>query len=466
MKKIIAAALLLSIITTYGMPALAINAQEDTSAPKQKRSLFVKKSKVKDNNQYKFDYINLDWWDSFGDEYLSAYIRQAIEKNHDLKASSLVTQEYYQAMKAQFASELPQVGAGFLPGFSKFPGSTSSGWGFALPIYASYEVDLFLKNRDKTKSTKKTYEASLQDERSAHISVASAVGTTYLNIVQMDEMLKIQEEIVNLRENLYELEKLRFEEGISSSMDVVNSEKAFITAQNNFIEMKKQHYKMLNQFAVLIGESPENADQIKRKTLAEINISKTIPAEIATEVITSRPDYLKAEIAVEKAGLDVRVAKKEFLPSITIGGMGIFTANDLGSMFTTKNMLAGIGGGLLWPLFTGGQRVANLKMKKAQYERILETYLQTNLTSIQEVNDSLYVLKSDDKRYNQLVKQYDLESKNYKLNEQKYGEGVISKFDLLRYEENLLSLEQQLNQYKTERLVSFIGLYKSTGSKI
>ena len=74
MKKIIAAALLLSIITTYGMPALAINTQEDTSAPKQKRSLFVKKSKVKDN-QYKFDYINLGWWDSFGDEYLSAYIK-------------------------------------------------------------------------------------------------------------------------------------------------------------------------------------------------------------------------------------------------------------------------------------------------------------------------------------------------------------------------------------------------------
>ena len=435
MKKVIATALLLSFIGVNTMPALAISSTENTSAQKQKRSLFVKKAKV-DKNQYRFDYVNMGWWDSFGDEYLSGYIRQAIDKNHDLKASTLMTQEYYQAMKAQFASELPQVGAGFLPGYSKMINTTSSHWGFALPIYASYELDIFLKNRDKTKSTKKTYEASLQDE------------------------------IVTLRENLLNLEKLRYEEGISSSMDVVNSEKSFINAQNNLIELKKQHYKMLNQFAVLIGESPENADQIQRKSLAEINYAKTIPAEISTEVITSRPDYMKAELSVQKAGLDVRVAKKEFLPSLNLGGIGLFNASDLGSLFTTKNMLLAFGGGIMMPLFTGGQRVANLKMKKAQYERILETYLQTNLTSIQEVNDSLYVLKSDDERYNQLVKQYDLESKNYKLNEQKYDEGIISKYDLIRYEENLLSLEQQLNQYKTERLMGFIGLYKSTGSRL
>lgn len=464
LKKIIATALLLSLIGVNTMPAFAINSSE-TTAPKTKKSLFARKVK-KNNNEYKYNYVNLEWWDSFGDEYLSAYIREAIDKNHDIKASTLVKQEYYQAMKAQFASELPQVGAGFFPGYSKMIGTTSSHWGFALPIYASYELDLFGKNRNKTQSTKKTYESSIQDERAAHISVASAVGTTYLNIVQMDELLKVQEEIVSLRENLLNLEKLRYDEGISSSMDVVNSEKSFITSQNNLIELKKQHYKLLNQFAVLIGESPENVEKIQRKSLEDLNYTKEIPSEISTEVITNRPDYLKAEILVQKAGLDVKVAKKEFLPSFNLGGFGLFNARDLGSLFTTKNMLIGFGGGVLMPLFTGGQRVANLRMKKATYERIMENYLQTNLTSIQEVNDALYVLKSDDERYNQLVKQYQLESENYKLNEQKFTQGIISKYDLERYQENLLTLKQQLTQYKTERLTGFIGLYKSTGSQL
>lgn len=462
MKKIIAVSLLVSFISMNSMPALAITTQAETQ---EKKGFFSRKNKVV-TNQYKYDYINLAWWDSFGDDYLSAYIRQAIEQNHGLKASTLVTQEYYQAMKAQFASELPQITTGFLPGYTKMPGSSSADWSFALPIFASYEIDIFAKNRNKTKSTRKTYEASLQDERSAHISVASAVGTTYLNIVRMDKTIELQEEIVSLRENLYNLEKLRYEEGISSSMDVVNSEKSFISAQNDLIELKKYHNSMLNQFAVLIGESPENINNIKRKSLDEINYTKFIPEEISTEIITNRPDYKKAELSVEKAGLDVKVAKKEMLPALNLGGVALFNSDKFGSLLTTSTMLAGLGGGLLWPIFTGGQRVANLKIKKATYERILENYYQTNLTAIQEVNDSLYALKSDDERYNQLVKQYDLEKGNFALNQEKYNAGVISNFDLLRYEESLLSLEKQLDAYKTERLMGFIGLYKATGSQL
>jgi len=462
LKKIIATTLLASFISMNSMPALAITTQTETA---QKKSFFTKKAKV-ENKQYKYDYINLNWWDSFQDPYLSAYIRQAIDQNHSLKMSSLITQEYYQAMKAQFASELPQITTGFMPGYSKMPNSSSADWAFALPIFASYEIDIFAKNRNKTKSTRKTYEVSLQDERSAHISVASAVGTTYLNIVRMDKAIELQEEIVTLRENIYNLEKLRFDEGISSSIDVVNSEKSFISAQNDLIELKKYHHTMLNQFAVLIGESPENIDNIKRKSLDEINYTKFIPEEISTEIITNRPDYKKAELSVEKAGLDVKVAKREMLPALNLGGVALFNSDKFGSLLTTSTMLAGLGGGLLWPIFTGGQRVANLKIKKATYERILENYYQTNLTAIQEVNDSLYTLKSDDERYTQLTKQYELEKGNYALNEEKFNAGIISKFDLLRYEENLLSLERQLDAYKTERLMGFIGLYKATGSQL
>lgn len=42
----------------------------------------------------------------------------------------------------------------------------------------------------------------------------------------------------------------------------------------------------------------------------------------------------------------------------------MFLSNDLGSLWTTKNALAAIGGGLGLPLFTGGRRIANLKLKK------------------------------------------------------------------------------------------------------
>ena len=472
MKKIVATGLLLSMLSLNIMPALAldsntrsIEASVQATSEKPRRHFFWQKKK-NDNLQYKYDYINLEWWNSFNDDYLTSYIKQAIEQNHDVKASTLATQEYYQAMKMQFSQELPTIGVGFAPGFGKMPGSTSLTGAFAVPIFASYELDIYRKNHDKTKAAKKTYEASLQDERSAHISIASAVGTTYLNIVNLDRMIQLQQEIVDLREDLYNLEKLRYEEGLSSSMDVVNSEKGYVYAQNDLIEYKKLHYKLLNQFAVLVGETPNDEFCLARKTFDELTYDKEIPNEISTEVITNRPDYKKAELNVEKAGLDAKVARKELLPSINLGGLALFNSSNFGSIFTTRNTLGGFGGLIGTEIFAGGRKIANLKLKKATYERILENYQQTNIKSIQEVNDALYVLKSDDEHLQKLTQQYNLELVTFGLNALKYQEGVLSKYDLLRYQENLLTLEKQLNQYKTERLTDFIGLYKSVGSQL
>jgi len=462
-KKILAIAILIGLAGINTLPVNAINSENPDK--KVKQSVFKKRQK-KDSNQYKFDYINYEWWKDFNDEYLTGYIEKAILNNHDLRASSFMTQEYYQGMKMQFSQELPQVGGNFSPAYVKLPGTTQSDWAFAVPMYAYYEIDLFLKNHDKTKSARKSWEASLQDERAAHISIASAVGTTYINIIKFDKLIQLQEEIVSMRTELFDLEKLRYEEGISSSLDLSQSEKGLIYAQNDLIELKKVHHKLLTQFAVLIGESPENIDTIQRKDIDEISYLREIPSEISTEVITNRPDYKKSEIMVQKAGFDVKVARKDLLPSIIIGGMGIFNATDLAHLFTTKNMLSAIGGGIQPTLFTGGRKMANLKLKKASYERILENYYQTNLTAIQEVNDSLFVLKSDDERYEQLVKQYQLESESFNMNVDRFNEGILSKYDLLRYRESLLTIEKQLEQYKTDRIVSFIGLYKATGSQI
>ena len=463
MKKILTLAILVGLTGANTLPVIAI---DDTNTNKTvKQSIFKRKSK-QESNQYKFDYVNYDWWKGFNDDYLSAYIEKAILNNHDLRAASFMTQEYYQAMKMQFSQELPQMGGNFSPSYMKMPGTTHSDWSFAVPLYAYYEVDFLLKNRDKTRSARKSWEASLQDERAAHISIASAVGTTYLNIVKMDKLIGLQDEIVSMRRNLLELERLRYDEGISSSLDVSQSEKGLILAENDLIELKKVHHKLLTQFAVLIGESPENIDTIQRKNIDEIIYNREIPSEIPTDIIVNRPDYKKSEITVQKAGLDVRVAKKELLPSIIVGGLGVFNASELAHLFTTKNMLSGIGGAIQPEFFTGGRKIANLKLKKAGYERILENYYQTNLRAIQEVNDSLFVLKSDDERYKQLVKQYELETESFNMNMDRYNEGILSKYDMLRYRESLLTIEKQLEQYKTDRIVGFIGLYKATGSRI
>ncbi len=466
MKKVISIALLASFISINLMPALAAeNNNTSTATPKQFKSMVSKNKKNQKSDDYKFAYINMNWWDNFNDDLLTSYIQKAVLNNYDLKMATINVEEYYQNVKSQFSKELPSATAGFGPGWFKAPGSTSTDINFGLPIIVQYEADIFLKNHDKTKSVKKLYEGSKLDERAAYISVASAVGSTYFNIINLDKMISLQEEIVKIRQEIYDLMLASNREGLTSTADTVKANKALVQGQTDLIELKKQREQMLHQMCVLIGESPENANSLARRSLDEINYQLAVPSQIPSEIITHRPDYMKAELMVEKAGIDVRVAKKEFLPSINILGGALFNAGDLGSLFTTKNMLLGLGGGLMAPLFQGGSLIANLRLKKATYERILQNYYKTNLTAIQEVNDALVAARLDKDKMQQTEKQFNLEKSDYSFNEHKFNEGTISKLDLIQYQENLLTIEKLVAQQKVECMTDAISLYKATGSK-
>lgn len=464
MKKIITTALLASMLSMTIMPAVAVSGK-NTTTPKQFKSMISKNKKTQQSDDYKFNYVNMNWWGNFNDDLLNGYIEKAVLNNYDLKMATINVEEYYQNVRLQFANELPSAVGGFGPGVFKAPGMTNTSSAFGLPIIVQYEADIFLKNHNKTKAVKKLYEGSKLDERAAYISVASAVGSTYFNIINLDKMISLQEQIVNIRQEIYNLMLIRNKEGLTSTADTVKANKALVAGQTDLIELKKNREKILNQMCVLIGESPENANSIKRNSLDSINYQLAIPSEIPSEIITQRPDYMKAELMVEKAGIDVKVAKKEFLPSINILGGALFNAGDIGSLFTTKNMLLGVGGGLVTPLFQGGSLIANLKLKKATYERILQDYYKTNLTAIQEVNDALVASRLDKDKMTQTTKQYNLEKSDYKYNEKKFNQGTISKLDLIQYQENLLTIEKLVAQQKVECMTDAISLYKATGSK-
>lgn len=463
MKKILAAIVLTSLTGMTFMPALAVQ-EVNNNVPKQYKSMVKKSKKVSDD--YKYAYVNMDFWSQFNDEILNGYIDKAVKNNYDLKMASLNVKEYYENVKLQFSNELPKLTAGYSPNYVKMPGSSDADWIFATPAIASYEADIFLKNRDKTKSVKKLYEASQFDERAAYISVASAVGTTYLNIVRLDKIVDLQQEIVELRKEIYDLMLKRNREGITSTADTIKANKALVAGETDLIEYQKQRDFLLHQLAVLIGESPANAEELTRTSYDKIVFSGNIPSEISSDVIVQRPDYLKAEKMVEKAGIDVRVAKKEFLPSFNIMGLALFNASNIGSSWTTKNMLASIGAAGMLPLFTGGSLTANLRLKKTEYERVLQNYYKTNLTAIQEVNDALVSVKKDTEKMERTQKQADLEKTDFMYNRDKFNQGVISKLDLIQFKENLLSIDKLVAQQNIECMVDYIGLYKAAGSKL
>ena len=490
MKKFISTVLLLSFAFMQTIPATAAlkSGVSETRQAKKEAKAKLKAQKKADKELYtkvkeqkdlsykkyrvtnKYDFINFPWWEQFNDPCLTAYINRAMEHNYDLKMATLTVDEYFQIVKAQMANELPKAEVGFGAGVAGIPPimrnpKRDTIHGMGMPVIASYEVDIFLKNHDKTTSKKKLFQASISDERATYIAIVSAVGTVYYNIVKLDKTIALQEDIVNLRKEIYELMALSHENGIISTSDMIKAQKSYINGQTVLIDLKRQRNVLLNQLAVLIGESPSNIDSLERISYDNIKYTYNLPDEISSDIITQRPDYIKAEIMLKKAGIDVRIAKKEFLPSISIDGIALFGATHLGSLFTTKNMIWALAGNAMQPLFTGGALIANLKINKVRFEKALRNYQKTNLVAIQEVNDALYTAKMDNEKLDQNKEHLRLETQDFGLTELRLEQGVISKLDWCQMKENLLVIEKLVAANTLDCMIDEINLYKATGTK-
>ena len=460
MKKLISLAVITSLFLSYAAPVFAI---EDMSISSSSN---IEKSK-KDNKitpaKNKYEYINIEWWKGFNDSLLEEYIIRAVENNKDLKMATLSVEEYYQKVAIQRAGELPTIQAGFMPGYGNFTGRTHEGFGF--PLIASYELDLFGKNHNKTTAQRKLYEASVLDERAAYIAIASAVGCAYVNIIRLDSMIDLQSEIVSLRKDIFEMMDISNKEGIASTSDLVRANEAYIAGVTDLTELKKQRTQLLNALAVLVGDSPNNIEEFRRTNWHEFAYNGKIPEYVNSDIIMQRPDYIKAEKMLEKAGLDVKIARKECLPTINLGGGVLFNAQNIGSLFTTSRAAWGLGGGIMQNIFAGGRIKANLKLKKLAYEKSLKNYEKVNLTSMQEVNDSLVAVNLDKEKLAKQLEIQKLETKDYSLNELKYEEGVISKLDLNQRKENLMSVNKMVYSSQFDCMIDYINYYKAVGSK-
>ena len=412
------------------------------------------------------DYINFDWWKKLDDPCLEKYIVTAINNNNDIKTAALKIEQAKLNVMATRAGQLPTITAGVSPLLLKMPDTTKTDGSLALPIMASYELDLFGKNWDKTKSSKKLLEGAVYQTQTSDIAVISMVATVYYNIVMLDKIIEIQEKLTQDREEIYNLMKLSNDEGIVSTSDLIAAEKSYVLAQNDLLDYKKSRENALNALAVLIGDSPNNTKEYQRSSLDELGIDFEIPNEISSDIIVNRPDYKAIEKQLEAAGIDIRVAKKEFLPTINILGLLTFIASSSMGSMGWKNSLSLLGASADLPLFTGFVRVANLKLNKNKYDQLLQNYQKTNLTAIQEVNDSLYNLKSDNEKLLNNIKAHDIQQREYNYAESKYNTGVISKLDLLQQKESLLYMKKLLAQTKIDCYIDKISLYKTTGAKI
>lgn len=413
--------------------------------------------------------LNIDFFKNFNDENLNCYIQQALDNNHDLKKAGHVVEQYRQQTKYLLGKELPSlsVSANYLgikvPELDNFQLKDNA---FILPFMASYEADFLLKNRDKTKAVKKSYEAAQFREKSVYLALLTDVATVYTNILQYDDLIEKQTEVLKNQQEILTRSNKKFERGVINSTELNNAKKMVETSKSNLEKLQKERETAMMQLAVLTGNSSSNIADMKVGDLDNFEYSGNIPEEISSDVIFARPDVKMAEANLEKAKIDVRVAKKEFFPRFNIVGVWAFNTIAPGTFFSWESSLAAILAGATQDIFKGGMKIANLKIQKAKYEELFEDYNQTNLDAVKEVNTALCIIKHDRKIEDNTKSELNYETANFQNARKKLSRGVISDPEYLMEENKLINSQTNYTQAKTQRIVNYFTLYKAVGGQL
>lgn len=415
------------------------------------------------------EHMNMDWWKNFNDEHLIQNLLKVYENNYDLKNAALKIQANEQVAKMQFAQELPFVTfsadisrdlKAARQQFGEMQIPTYSQNNFYFPITAGYEIDIWGKNRLKTKSKKQQLEMAKQAQRATYISLTSNFVSDYFNLIKTDKLLEIQKELVGTQKEILSMTKSKFEIGLAPVTEVLYQDKILSTLkeeENNYI---KSQEVLTNNLKVYLADFNDN---VKRTPFEKVVVLENIPQKIDTEIIGKRPDYLQEEANIKRIGFDVKVAKKEFLPSFTIFGQIGLNAYTLSTLCKSPSQFFTAGILPSFDLFSGGRKLAFMKMQKFRYEEALNNYQKIYLNAANEINSSLVDYKTTTKNYIESQDKFSKECKLYYLAKEKRNIGSSSNLNVLSEKEIYLSTQKELVVNKINTILSTISLYKTTG---
>ncbi len=415
------------------------------------------------------EYLNISWWQKFDDDYLVQNLITLNEKNYDLKNVALKIKENEQVVKMQFANELPfvalsgqlsrdlqaprqQFGDMQIPKYSQY--------NYNLPITAGYEIDIWGKNRLKTKSKKEQLEIVKQAERATYISLTSDFAIDYFNLIKADKLIELQDELIKTQEEILSKVTEKYKIGLCNINELLEQEKVLTSLKEEHNLHLQTRDVLINTLGVYLAVSN---DDILRNKYENVVLLNNIPSEYSTDIITNRPDYLQEEANIKRMGFDVRAAKREFLPTFTIFGQIGLNAYHLNSLFNSPSQFFNAGILPSVDLFSGGAKKAFFRIKKYQYEQAVNDYQKTFLIGIKELNSGLVEYKTALKNYEETKKRLVTEDKIYNLANDKNKIGASSDLDVLFVKELLLLKTKEEVSAKINTIISQIGLYKVAG---
>lgn len=414
-----------------------------------------------------------DWWKNFEDPLLDSLVIEGLQNNFSVQMAvrriNIAANQVRQVMSGYYPSVNLNGGytygrnAGAISG-SHIKSSTSSY--FSLGADMSWEIDLFGRITSQVKGKKANLNVSKADYEGTMLSIAANISTYYVNLRTFQENLFVTKEYLASQSKVVEIAKARFEAGLVSKLDVTQAETVYYSTEAKIPQLETSINESINALAVLLGVYPETIRPRLIYKGSHPRLQHLVSTGFPADLLRRRPDIIAAEAQLAVYAAQIGIAKKDFLPSLSLNGSIGVAAHKPKDLFGKNSLEYSIAPTLSWNLFDGFSRKYALREAREQMEEGIDNYNLIVLTAVNEVDNamssylaSLQIIDSNSNGLKQSSESFDLSVNLYKQGLTPFSNVVDAQINTLSYANSLISA-------RGEALVSLVNLYKALGGSI
>ncbi|MGK2286827.1 efflux transporter outer membrane subunit [Pedomonas sp. V897] len=411
------------------------------------------------------DFADTDWVESFGSPTLTALVREALEHNRDLRAASARVAQARARARISGADLWPQIGleAETVQSRTGLGSGGDSDATYRVGLGVTWEADLWGRLASQQRSAALTAEAAAQDYAAARLSLAGQVAEGWFSLIVAQQQFDLATRTVETYARSEQIVRERHRIGMATDLDLSLAVSNRQSAEALLRQREQQLREARRQLEVLLGRYPA-------AELAGGDVLPALPERPGTgvpaEVLARRPDLQAQFSRLMASRYGVAAAQRALLPRLTLTGSIGDSGTSLSDALDFKQVLATIIGNLTQPLFQGGRLRANVDLSRAQEDEAVQSYAQTVLKAMREVEDALgaeTLLGSREAALEEAARQA---AAAERLAEVQYTTGLTNLLTLLDSQRRNLEAQSQLLDVRQVRMNNRVRLHVALGGSV
>ncbi|MFL6661844.1 MAG: efflux transporter outer membrane subunit [Rhizobacter sp.] len=410
-----------------------------------------------------------DWWSAWGDAQLNALVDKALADQPSLRAVQARLVQAQAAVDVAGAARKPQVNGsvnltdqrytenGIIP--PPLAGATK--WNNDATISASWELDLFGRQRAALESAIGQLRAAQADAQAARVLLAGNVAIAYVNLGRVVEARDIARQALGQREQTVSLVRQRIQSGLDTNVELRQAEGFIAQTQVELEAADEAIARGRHALAELTGQGPNALNDLSPR-LAAVRAA-ALPAGLSADLLGRRADLVAQRWRVEAATKDVAAAKAQFYPDINLVAFVGLSSIGLDNFIKSGSQTYGIGPALRLPIFDGGRLRANLASRNAEVDAAVDGYNGALLRALREVADEVATLQSLERAQRAQDEATKSAESAYDLALQRYRAGLGNFLIVLTAEQNVLTQRRASTDLKARHLTAEATLARALG---